>query len=247
MKKSVLFICADQWRWDCFGFMKHKHAYTPNIDKLVSHSTTFRKHFTAIVPCGPARTTMLTGLYPFIHRSVNNGTPLDKRFTNVAKEARKFGYDPKLYGYTDTSWDPRYLDDNDEKLFTYESPMEGFDPVCHMPESNPLPWANYLKEKGFNVSSPHDLYEREKPIKGQGYIYKAHDIPTEHSDTSFLSNRDIEYIKKMTSPFFMHISFLRPHPPLFVSEPWHSLINPQDIDVLMGTFTKSGKKVTRIR
>ena len=231
MKKSVLFICADQWRWDCFGFMKHKHAYTPNIDKLVSHSTTFRKHFTAIVPCGPARTTMLTGLYPFIHRSVNNGTPLDKRFTNVAKEARKFGYDPKLYGYTDTSWDPRYLDDNDEKLSTYESPMEGFDPVCHMSESNPLPWANYLKEKGFNVSSPHDLYEREKPIKGQGYIYKAHDIPTEHSDTSFLANRAIEDIKKMTSPFFMHISFLRPHPPLFVSEPWHSLINPQDIDL----------------
>jgi len=231
MKKSVLFICADQWRWDCFGFMNHKHAYTPNIDKLVSRSTAFRKHFTAIVPCGPARTTMLTGLYPFIHRSVNNGTPLDKRFTNVAKEARKFGYDPKLYGYTDTSWDPRYLDDNDEKLFTYESPMEGFDPVCHMPENNPLPWANYLKEKGFNVSSPHDLYERENPIKGQGYIYKAYDIPTEHSDTSFLTNRAIEDIKKMTSPFFMHISFLRPHPPLFVSEPWHSLINPQDIDL----------------
>jgi len=231
MKKSVLFICADQWRWDCFGFMKHKHAYTPNIDKLVLHSTTFRKHFTAIVPCGPARTTMLTGLYPFIHRSVNNGTPLDKRFTNVAKEARKFGYDPKLYGYTDTSWDPRYLDDNDEKLYTYESPMEGFDPVCHMSESNLLPWANYLKEKGFNVSSPLELYEREKPIKGQGYIYKAHDIPTEHSDTSFLANRAIEDIKKMTSPFFMHISFLRPHPPLFVSEPWHSLINPQNIDL----------------
>ena len=91
MKKSVLFICADQWRWDCFGFMGHKCAHTPNIDKLVSRSTAFRKHFTGIVPCGPARTTLLTGLYPFIHRSVNNGTPLDKRFTNVAKEARKIG------------------------------------------------------------------------------------------------------------------------------------------------------------
>ena len=33
-KKSVLFICADQWRWDCFGFMKHRNALTPNLDKL---------------------------------------------------------------------------------------------------------------------------------------------------------------------------------------------------------------------
>ena len=29
----------------------------------------------------------------------------------------------------------------------------------------------------------------------------------------------------------MHISFLRPHPPMYVSEPWHSLINPDDIDL----------------
>ena len=53
---------------------------------------------------------MLTGLYPFIHRSVRNGAPLDKRFTNIAKEVKKNGYDPKLFGYTDTTWDPRFLD-----------------------------------------------------------------------------------------------------------------------------------------
>ena len=117
MKNSVLFICADQWRWDCFGFMGHKHAHTPNIDKLVSRSTAFRKHFTGIVPCGPARATMLTGLYPFIHRSVCNGTPLDKRFTNIALEAKKLGYQPTLYGYTDTSYDPRELKKNEALLF----------------------------------------------------------------------------------------------------------------------------------
>ena len=231
MKKSVLFICADQWRWDCFGFMKHKNSLTPNIDKLVERSTAFTSHFTGIVPCGPARTTMLTGLYPFIHRSVTNGAPLDKRFTNIAKEARKIGYNPKLYGYTDTSWDPRYLDPQDEKNFTYESPMEGFDPVCHLPEGNPIPWANYLNENGFDIKNAKDLYQDRKPKKGQGFIYEPFEIPTEHSDTSFLANQAIQDLKKITDPFFMHISFLKPHPPMYVSEPWHSLINPDDIDL----------------
>ena len=231
MKKSILFICADQWRWDCFGFMKHKNALTPNIDKLVARSTSFTSHFTGIVPCGPARTTMLTGLYPFIHRSVTNGAPLDKRFTNIAKEARKIGYDPKLYGYTDTSWDPRYLDPQDEKNFTYESPMEGFDPVCHLPQSNPVPWANYLNKNGFEIKNAKDLFQGRKPKKGQGFIYEPFEIPTEHSDTSFLANRAIQDLKKITDPFFMHISFLKPHPPMYVSEPWHSLINPDDIDL----------------
>jgi len=231
MKKSILFICADQWRWDCFGFMKHKNALTPNIDKLVARSTSFTSHFTGIVPCGPARTTMLTGLYPFIHRSVTNGAPIDKRFTNIAKEARKIGYDPKLYGYTDTSWDPRYLDPQDEKNFTYESPMEGFDPVCHLPQSNPVPWANYLNKNGFEIKNTKDLYQGRKPKKGQGFIYEPFEIPTEHSDTSFIANRAIQDLKKITDPFFMHISFLKPHPPMYVAEPWHSLINPDDIDL----------------
>ena len=124
MTKSVLFICADQWRWDCFGFMKNKNVLTPNIDKLVKKSTAFTSHYAGITPCGPARTTMLTGLYPFIHRSVTNGAPLDKRFTNIAKEVRKIGYVPDLYGYTDTSWDPRHLDPKDEKNYTYESQID---------------------------------------------------------------------------------------------------------------------------
>ena len=101
-KKSVLFICADQWRFDCFSFLNHPYALTPNLDKLAKQSVVFKSHFAGIVPCGPSRTTMLTGLYPFIHRSVYNGAPLDKRFTNIAKEVRKLNYNPSLYGYTDT-------------------------------------------------------------------------------------------------------------------------------------------------
>ena len=87
--KSVLFICADQWRWDCFGFMKHQNAITPNLDKLASKSSIFKSHFTGIVPCGPSRATMLTGLYPFIHRSVRNGAPLDQRFTEYCEGSKK--------------------------------------------------------------------------------------------------------------------------------------------------------------
>jgi len=231
MKKSVLFITADQWRWDCFSFMKHKNALTPNLDELAKKSTVFKSHFAGIVPCGPARATMLTGLYPFIHRSVTNGAPLDKRFTNIAKETRKIKYDPKLYGYTDTSWDPRYLDRKDEKNYTYESPMEGFDPVCYLSETNSDSWGNYLNENGFKIKNTKDLYRYRNPEKGIGFIHEPYEIPTEHSDTSFLANQVIKDLKKINDPFFMHISFLKPHPPMYVSEPWHSLINPDDIDL----------------
>ena len=53
--------------------------------------------------CGPSRASLYTGMYLMNHRSVLNGTPLDARHTNVALLARGRGYEPALFGYTDTS------------------------------------------------------------------------------------------------------------------------------------------------
>ena len=237
MKNSILFISADQWRWDCFGFMKHKNILTPNIDSLAKKSTVFTSHFAGIVPCGPARTTMLTGLYPFIHRSVTNGAPLDKRFTNIAKEARKLGYVPDLYGYTDTSWDPRYLDPQDEKNFTYESPMEGFNSKCLLPGGKPQAWAEHLNQNGFKINHASELYESRKPGESIAFIHEPYVIPTEYSDTSFLTDKVIEDLTSCKNSFFKHVSFLKPHPPFHVAEPWFSQINPDDIELPFSSTT----------
>ena len=50
------------------------------------------------------------------HRSVKNGTPLDSRHTNIALEARKAGFDPTLFGYTDSCPDPRRYAADDPAL-----------------------------------------------------------------------------------------------------------------------------------
>ena len=105
-KLNVLFICADQWRADCISALGHPNVKTPNLDALVKDGMLFRNHFGQCTPCGPSRTSLLTGLYLMNHRSGRNGTPLDSRHTNIALEARKAGYDPALFGYTDTTPDP---------------------------------------------------------------------------------------------------------------------------------------------
>src|SRR5688572_28890986 len=100
-RPNVLFICADQWRADCLSALGHPHVRTPNLDKLIADGVLFTNHFGQCTPCGPSRTSLLTGMYLMNHRSGTNGTPLDARHTNVALEARKHGYEPALFGYTD--------------------------------------------------------------------------------------------------------------------------------------------------
>ena len=118
--RKVLLITADQWRGDCFGIAGHPVVKTPNLDRLASEGVIFNKHYCQAVPCGPSRASLFTGLYLMNHRSVNNYTPLDRRFTNLALESRKGGYEPTLFGYTDTSRDPRGLHPNDPDMKFYK-------------------------------------------------------------------------------------------------------------------------------
>src|SRR5436189_3800484 len=74
-KLNVLFICADQWRADCISALGHPNVKTPNLDALVKDGMLFRNHFGQCTPCGPSRTSLLTGLYLMNHRSGRNGTP----------------------------------------------------------------------------------------------------------------------------------------------------------------------------
>ncbi len=104
---NVLFVTADQWRGDCLGAAGHPVVRTPNLDRLAAGGVSFRRHFAQAAPCGPSRASLYTGMYLMNHRSVLNGTPLDARHTNVALVARELGYEPALFGYTDSSVDPR--------------------------------------------------------------------------------------------------------------------------------------------
>ena len=114
--RNVLFITVDQWRGDCLSAVGHPVVTTPALDRLAAQGALFANHWANAAPCGPSRACLYTGTYLHHNRSVLNGTPLDARFTNVALLARQAGYDPVLFGYTDTSLDPRTLPADDPRL-----------------------------------------------------------------------------------------------------------------------------------
>ena len=124
--RNVLFITLDQWRGDCLSALGHPVVETPTLDALAARGVLFANHWANAAPCGPSRACLYTGTYQHRNRSILNGTPLDARFTNVALLARESGYDPVLFGYTDTSVDPRTVPPGDPRLSSYEGILPGF-------------------------------------------------------------------------------------------------------------------------
>ena len=133
-RPNLLLVTLDQWRGDHLSSAGHPTVSTPNLDRLASEGVRFTRHFAQAAPCGPSRASLLTGTYQHVHRSVANGTPLDARFTNVALEAREAGYEPVLFGHTDTTVDPRTVSVGDPRLEDYEGFLPGFRVGLELPE-----------------------------------------------------------------------------------------------------------------
>jgi len=173
------------------------------------------------------------------HRVCDNGSPLDRRFTNLAQEARKCGFDPVLFGYTDTALDPRDLADQDPKRRTYETVLPGYRLEQGLTEA-PLAWVKWLAEKGYptpNDDQSVDMYRQfddadKEDKRGVGYLPAPY--LAEHTETAFINEKVMHYIDAQADePWFIHLSWLRPHPPFMVPEPYHSMYQGEQVETPM--------------
>lgn len=218
MLPNVLVVTLDQFRSDCLSAAGHPVVRTPNLDALAASGVRFARHYSQAAPCGPGRASLYTGTYQMNHRVVGNGTPLDHRFDNIALLARRAGYQPALFGYTDQAIDPRIADGPDDpRLSTYCGVLPGFDPVLHVPDDHG-PWVDWLAGLGYDTSpGPTGLLETEDQRS------------EEHSVGAFVTDHAIEWIGQQAvagRPWFAHVSHLRPHPPYVAPGEWATAYDP---------------------
>lgn len=222
---NVLFVTLDQWRSDCLSAVAGSPVRTPNIDALAADAVLFSNHYSVASPCGPARASLLTGLYLHNHRSVRNGVPLDARHQTIAQRAAAMGYEPKLFGFTDTTLDPQGRVAGDPALSTSSSMAPGFEDGLHM-TGDSLPWLEWLRSRGYDTpGSPRDIWRPAKPrdvVDDQPTVYDA-----EESESAFLTRAVTDFIAdKGLTPWFAHVSYFRPHHPYIAPAPYNRLYDP---------------------
>ena len=194
---NVLFVTADQWRGDCLSCLGHPAVRTPNLDRLAADAVLFERHFAQATPCGPSRASLHTGLYALNHRSITNGTPLDARHKTLASLVRAGGYDPVLFGYTDTSADPRTLPADSPWLRTYEGVAPGFRVELRLPEAEEA-YLDHLAERGYGRLTYEEVY-------GGGFRRPA-PFRAEDSVTAFMADRFLGWLDRQGSePWFAHV------------------------------------------
>ncbi len=229
-RRNVLLIVADQWRGDSLGLLGHPAALTPNLDALARQGVTFRTHFGQSAPCGPARASLLTGLYVMNHRVVANGVPLDARHTTLAREVKHAGIDPALIGYTTTTADPRRVGTGDPGFTEIGDVMDGWRIVAHFDEVQYRNYFAWVAGHGFPLPDPPDDVWRaaEGP---PGPTAGPSGIPAALSDTAWSAEHAVAFLRstRPNRPWLLHLGFYRPHPPFAAPAPWHQAVAAEHI------------------
>jgi arylsulfatase A-like enzyme len=229
-KKNVLFILIDQLRADCLTGALAAHVALPNLRALMAEAVTFEQNYTVVNPCGPSRASILTGQYAMNHRSVRNGTPLRHDTPTLPGEMRKAGYEPMLFGYTDTARDPRVHHRNDPAIRTYEQHMAGFREMVEMRLEMSYPWRADLLSKGYTFDTYWDLHRPVSPTGGTAALNDPAPYRAEDSDTAFLTDRFLASMPAYSDhSWFAHLTYIRPHPPLVAPAPYNSLVDPASL------------------
>lgn len=209
-RPNILLIHVDQWRGDCLSIDGHPVVHTPCLDQLAMEGARFSRSYSATPVCIPARAALMTGLSQRGHRRVayQDGIPWDYDVT-LAGEFTRHGYRThcvgKLHAYPERNkvgFESAELHDgflHFARDRTRGDFAENDDYVAWLRKQTGRSDADYF-EHGLNCNSvvarPWDKEERLHP-------------------TNWTVTRALDFLAEPRGerPFFLYVSFHRPHPP----------------------------------
>jgi choline-sulfatase len=216
---NVLFIMADQHRYDYLGCAGAQFVRTPNLDRLAARGVRFTRCYTNSPVCAPARIGLASGLQPARLGSLDNSSYLPRSTPTHYQRFRDHSYRVGCIGKLDLAKPSSYNGRRGDRPcvygwgFTHPEECEG---KMHAGSSpTPIgPYTYYLQEHGLLERFHADYSAR----KSRGWIVGAsHDsvLPTEAFEDAYIGRRAAAWLTSVPDdyPWYYYVSFVGPHDP----------------------------------
>jgi len=243
--KNILFIMADQLRWDYLSCYGHPHLHTPNIDRLAERGVRFDRAFVQSPVCGPSRASFYTGRTVFSHGATWNHVPLPVGELTLGDYLRPQGVTTAVVGKTHMTPDKEgmaRLGLNHSTDIGCLISQPGFDAYERDDGLHPnvglarrggkLRYNDWLRDHGYDSPNPwNDFANAGEGPDGEvlsGWYLKNSNLPArvkeEHSETAYMTMRARQFISDMgDAPWLCHLSYIKPHWPYIAPAPYHDM------------------------
>lgn len=225
---NILLLMADQLRVDCVGAYGNRVIETPNLDRIAAEGIRFTSAYTSVPSCTPARSALLTGLSPWHHGMLGmtrmaSRYPLEKAralaeagyYTTVIGKNHYYpmrnahGYHQMILDEHCTYWLHKNFGNaaapaSSEDRCDYEAWFWSQMP-CGDPHATDLSWNDY---------------------RG-----KAFALPERLHATRWMGDTAVNFLRgyNRPNPFFLKVSFIRPHSPYDPPARWFNKYADADL------------------
>lgn len=240
---NVLWIMADQLRWDYLSCYGAKHINTPNLDRLAAKGVKFDRTYVQSPICGPSRMSSYTGRYVRSHGATWNGFPLRVGEPTLDDHLREIGVTSTLVGKTHMRPDEegmKRLGIDPESTIGALVSQCGFEEFVRDDGTNAATDKNrhaedyerYLREHGMDGETPWEEWANTSigpdGEKKSGWFLENAPLPArvpkEHSETAWLTTRGIEFIDSQgDDPWLCHLRYIKPHWPYMAPAPYNGI------------------------
>ncbi|MCM0646997.1 arylsulfatase [Clostridium swellfunianum] len=227
MKPNIILIEVDQMRGDCMGAAGHPVVGTPYIDNMARNGYLFSRAYSATPTCIPARAAILTGMSQKSHGRVGYMERVSWNYENtIASEFAKGGYHTQAIG----------------KMHVYPTrSLCGFhnvilhDGYLHYCRNSNTEYGehfnqcddylNWLKDRNINI----DLLD--SGLDCNSWVARPWMYNEELHPTNWVTSQSIDFLRRRdpSKPFFLKMSYVRPHSPLDPPEVYYNQYINEDI------------------
>lgn len=217
-RPNILLLMADQFRADCVGAAGNRVIHTPNLDRIAREGVLFTNAYSCAPTCTPARAALLTGLSPWRHGVLGTGRVGETYPIEMPRVLRDAGY--YTVGIGKMHWHPQRNTHGMHKTILDESGR------AETPEFR-SDYRAWLTSIAPNVDAD------ATGIGWNDYRSKAYALPEEFHPTYWTGVTAVAFLETYDrpEPFFLKVSFARPHSPYDPPKRFMNLYKGVDLPV----------------
>jgi arylsulfatase A-like enzyme len=225
---NIILIMADQFRCDCLGIEGHPDVKTPYLDTLATEGKRFSRAYSSCPTCIAARAALFTGMSQRNHGRVGYEDGVDWDYpVTLAGELGKAGYQTQAVGKMHVH-PPRStlgfhsVDLHDGYLHCYRNADTPHSQHQFLADD----YMHWLKERHGAAADFTDTGLECNSWVARPWIYDEMSHPT-----NWTVSRSIDFLRRRDrrKPFFLFVSFYKPHPPFDAPQCYFDMYNGKEL------------------
>ena len=184
---NILYLMFDQAKASAMSFLGNFHSQAPFCDRIAKEAWVFEQAYSASPICTPSRASVHTGMFPLVHQATCHQNRVPPNLPQLAEVLMAGGYYTAASGH----YEPER---NLCRGWHEQSPMHERGPLY-------VSWMEHIK------SGRKDVAWSSGAIDGEASA----------GNSARLTDRSLRMLDQAESsamPFFLHVCYDDPHPPL---------------------------------